>query len=615
MKNCLLLVIGIFIITACQTKEDQEPVIPPYFIDGGEDFLNVNKFSIRLNADSLKLSESGLWTILSGLDEEKVSFEDPKNPKTIFHGMPGEKYELLWEVKFGAKSSSDTVVVTFAPLQTEILEVSGDSFQTRKMLTGKSYDHGLWTIEGDYHHLRGLSNQGLVDEKDPNVLIYGLENTTIKITWTTWYGSKSASSSIEFESGEYQQEEALQELQILNNDYYYKVNENGDVIEINMLGIPRAWIFSDLEQFPELQALKYLEKLRIPGNPIYDFPEVITKSYHKLKYLDLSHNHFTTIPEDFGNLTELDTLIISSIPNLSTLPESIGNLKKLRYLDMVDAGLTSLPESFSEMTNLNYVSLELNNIAKLPEQIGNLKNLETFRGPVLSESIPASFSDLSSLKFCFFTVKGPNATLPEDFGRLTNLETLWLTGDYLRLPASFVNLTELQDLSITYSTGLTEIPMDFGKLNKLNKLVLVVRMPRLPESFDQLVNLQYLSLHGELNYLPNNIGNLKNLIGLSASSIKLKELPESFAELKYLREVRLISNEITHLPASIGELDNLYLMDIGRNDISEIPPSIAKLADTLRYLAVNGNTFTQSQFDWLKEMLPNTEITFTLPGD
>lgn len=615
MKYCLLLITGLFFLVSCQTKEDQEPVVPPYVIDGGEDFLNVNGFSIQLNADSLKLSERGLWTILSGLAEDKVYFEDPKNPKSIFHGMPGEKYQLLWEVSNGKKSSSDTVTVTFAPLETEITVVSGSSYQTRILLNGKTYDKGLWTINGDIHHLRGLSNQGLDDEKDPNVLIYGLENKTVEITWTTWYGSKSASATVEFRSGEYQQLEALQELGILDNKYYYKENENGDVVEITMLGIGRAWIFSDLEQFPELQALKHLEKLVLPGNPIYEFPEVITKSYHKLKYLDLSHNYFTSIPEDFGNLTELDTLVISSIPYISTLPESIGNLKKLKYLDMVHAGLTSLPESFSEMTSLNYVSLELNNIKKLPENIGNLKNLETFRGPVLSESIPASFSDLSSLKFCFFTVTGYNAVFPEDFGRLTNLETLWLSGDYRRLPESFVNLTQLKDLSIGSGTGLTEIPAGFGNLNKLRRLLLVVRMPRLPESFDQLVNLESLGLHGELHYLPNDIGNLKNLTGLSASNLKLKELPESFAELKNLRDVRLFSNEIIHLPSSLGELDNLYIMDIGRNKISEFPPSMAKLADTLRYLAVNGNNFSESQLAMLREMLPDTDITFTLPGD
>jgi hypothetical protein len=282
MKNYLLLIIGIFFLVSCQTKEDQEPVVPPYVINGGEDFLNVNRFSIQLNADSLKLSESGLWTILSGLAEDKVYFEDPKNPKSIFHGLPGEKYQLLWEVSNGKKSSSDTVTVTFAPLETEITVVSGSSYQTRIMLNGKTYDKGLWTINGDIHHLRGLSNQGFDDEKDPNVLIYGLENKTVEITWTTWYGSKSASATVEFSSGEYQQLEALQELGIWDNKYYYKENENGDVVEITMLGIGRAWIFSDLEQFPELQALKHLEKLVLPGNPIYEFPEVITKSYHKL---------------------------------------------------------------------------------------------------------------------------------------------------------------------------------------------------------------------------------------------------------------------------------------------------------------------------------------------
>ncbi|WP_026968011.1 leucine-rich repeat domain-containing protein [Algoriphagus terrigena] len=620
MKRTFLLPIFFLFIASlysCQEIEEKPNDIklpPPSH--GGKDVLDVEDFSVRLTADSLKPNEQGKWTILSGLIEDKVYFSDESDPKTFFHGMPGEEYLLLWELWKNSKKIEDTVKVSFTPLETEITESKADFHQTRIELHGKEYDRGKWTILGDYKNLVGMSTGTYKPEDEyPNIKVYGLENATIKIIWTTWYGSKSASDTLEFTSGEYQQREALESLGILDDHYYYKENENGDVIEITMLGVGRAWIFEDLERFPELQALKHLKRLILPGNPLYKFPEVITKSYHKLTYLNLSHNKIQNLPDDIGNLKELDTLVINTVPNLGKIPESFGNLKKLKYLDLVDAGITHLPESFSELTSLDYVDLNLNTIEKLPENIGNLKNLRTFRGPYLSKSIPNSFSDLSALEFCFFRVNGPNAILPEDFGKLTQLHTLWLTGDYQRLPESFSNLSNLKDFSVGNTSGLREVPQNFGNLKQLERLNLTVKLTTLPESFGNLSNLKFFILSGEIHYLPQSFGGLKNLEGFGANGCKLKELPESIGQLSKLKEIMMVYNHLTEIPASIGNLTQLHTLVLGRNRITKFPDSMANLANTLKFLAINGNNYPPSEVEKVRALLPNTEIITYLEGD
>ncbi len=45
---------------------------------------------------------------------------------------------------------------------------------------------------------------------------------------------------------------------------------------------------------------------------------------------------------------------------LTTLPESIGNLTKLKYIKLDDNQLTTLPESIGNLTQLN--QLDLNKI-------------------------------------------------------------------------------------------------------------------------------------------------------------------------------------------------------------------------------------------------------------
>lgn len=617
MKSFGLLILLAVALWSCQeVEETPRPDLPFPPTQGGEDILNSSNFWVKLDADSLQPKEQGKWSILSGLVDDKVYFSDQSDPKAIFNGLPGEEYHLLWELLKDDKKTEDTVNVSFVPLKTQITESRADFYRTRIEVSGVEYDRGKWSIIGDYHHIQGFST-GTYKPQDeyPDIRVYALEKTPIQIVWTTWYGSVSASDTLDFIPGEYHQKEALQELGILNNHYYYKENENGDVIEIAMLGDRRASKFANLELFPELQALKHLKRLILPGNPINKFPEVITKSYQQLTYLLLSHNRIQNLPEDIGNLQELDTLIISTVPDLGRIPESFGNLKKLKFLDLVNSGVTHLPESFGELTSLDYVDLDLNTIEKLPENIGNLKNLRTFRGPYLSKSIPNSFSELSALEFCYFRVNGPNVILPEDFGKLTQLHTLWLTGDYQRLPESFSNLINLKDFTVKNTSGLREIPQNFGDLRQLERLSLTLKLTTLPESLGNLSSLKSLTLSGEIDYLPQSFGRLRNLEAFRANDCKIKELPESIGQLSKLKSIRLVYNHLTEIPASIGDLSSLTMLALGRNRITKFPDTFYKLADTLKHLEINGNNYPPSEEEKIKAMLPYTQIITYLEGD
>lgn len=608
----LLFILGLMLVGCQDTDDGTEPIILP--TNGGADFFDVTDFSVTLSADNLLANETGKWAIHSGLVDNKVFFSSETNPKAVFHGLPGEQYKLLWQVRNGSKVTTDTVKVHFSPLQAEILDDSHWYHQTRRRLYGKSYDRGKWTFEGNYHHIRPHSSNAASDDEAENITFYGYENTDYKITWTTWYGSKSASVTLSFTTGEYGQDEALEDLGKVNKPYYYKRNDAGDVTELYLNSDPFGWIFGDSVQFPALKALKHLTKLQLNGSSLSNIPHVISAYYHKLQVLDMGHTRITHLGDDFGNLTELDTLYMNNL-DIPSLPESFGNLKSLRYLEMTKMGLTSLPESFSNLSNLNYLSCELNYIDKLPEAIGNLRSLETFRGPVLTKSIPASFSALTNLNFCFFTVTERPAVLPDDFGRLSKLETLWLTGDYRALPESFSSLVRLSDLWILYGSGLSSIPASFGNLTELRKLRLVVRIPELPFNVSGFANLKNFALHGFLDYLPENIGTLTNLETLGVSHVKLKAIPESIGQLKKLWSLNLSGNEITEIPASIADMSSLRDLYLGRNKITKFPRTMDRLSGTLRDLQINGNPYPEEELKYLRDVLPNTSILTWLAGD
>jgi Leucine-rich repeat (LRR) protein len=618
MKNSHITIISIiFLLLSCRDMEELPKIPEPPITNGGRDFLDVGEFNVKLDADELKPNHDGTWKIFSGMIDNKVLFEDIKDPKTIFRGLPGETYKLLWEIKNGLKSTTDTVIVKFLPLKTEITVNQAEYWQTRIELQGKSYDRGKWTIEGDYHHIYGPSGGGLYlpDDERPAIKFYGNENSTCKITWTTWYGSKSASATYEYKSGEYHQDEALEDLSILYSQNYYKKNEKGDVVELDLGGDSRGNKFNYIKDYPSFKAFKYLKKLNLHGDGIHTFPEVILSNYLDLNYLNISHNYFKTLPENFGDLIELDTLILSNNIYFEKLPDSFGELKKLRFLELSSLNIKSLPESFSNLSEVIYLNLEQNDIDKLPENIGNLRNMKTFRGPKLLQSVPNSFSNLTNLEFCFFTVKSGIAKLPEDIGRLTELKTLWLYGNYQSLPTSFSKLINLTDFVAINGAGITSMPENFGDLINLTKIQMTVKLKELPNSFSKLVNLKYLSIHGELNYLTSDIGNLTNLEEFGASYVKLKELPESIGNLKNIKVLIFAGNELTSIPSSIGDLTKIKELNFSRNKINTFPSSIFKLSNTLQHLVINGNPYSEDELNLLKLNLPNTTIITYLPGD
>ena len=91
-----------------------------------------------------------------------------------------------------------------------------------------------------------------------------------------------------------------------------------------------------------------------------------------LKELDLNDNQLTSIPESIGNLTKLERLYLQN--NQLTSLEGIENLTNLKVLKLSNNELTSL-EGIKNLTNLEVLKLSNNKLTSL-KGIENLTNLE-----------------------------------------------------------------------------------------------------------------------------------------------------------------------------------------------------------------------------------------------
>jgi internalin A len=79
-----------------------------------------------------------------------------------------------------------------------------------------------------------------------------------------------------------------------------------------------------------------------------------------------------------------------------------------------------------------------------------------------------------------------------------------------------------------------------------------------------------------LNFYPESISQLINLISFSPNYNQLSSLPESIGELTNLTELNLSNNQLNALPESIGKLTNLTKLIINENPLIHIPPEVIK---------------------------------------
>ncbi|XP_025631047.1 putative disease resistance RPP13-like protein 1 isoform X3 [Arachis hypogaea] len=126
-------------------------------------------------------------------------------------------------------------------------------------------------------------------------------------------------------------------------------------------------------------------------------------------------------------LKQLRVLSLSDYRNITVLPNSIGDLKHLRYLDLSCTRIERLPSAICKLYNLQTLLLSYcKDLTELPEEMGKLVNLRHL-----------------AIDYCWALTK-----LPEEMGKLVNLRRLDIHGTELQeIPVDIAKLENLQTLS------------------------------------------------------------------------------------------------------------------------------------------------------------------------
>ncbi|EDV23062.1 uncharacterized protein TRIADDRAFT_57945 [Trichoplax adhaerens] len=262
----------------------------------------------------------------------------------------------------------------------------------------------------------------------------------------------------------------------------------------------------------------------------------------KLKYLNLSNNKLTDLPDDFKDCSRnLQELNLAS-NYLTSLPNYIGSFISLLELDLSYNLISSLPTSLCRLTSLITLNLAGHQLKVLPsglDQLSLLKNLNLSGMPVM-EITEASVLHRNNMR-------------------------VTLTKGQPNRPVNGYDNDDYIDLFQACDEDGNHV-LDYLELNKLNNL-LFTKIVRLNEMFDE-------NNDNQQNAWP--ILGLKNLENLTLDYLPIRSIPEDFGNC--LTNLKTLSLRhcllLESLPASLGGLHLTKLEIVGTEKMRTPPPEI-----------------------------------------
>ncbi|GLT50393.1 hypothetical protein SLA2020_238800 [Shorea laevis] len=144
-----------------------------------------------------------------------------------------------------------------------------------------------------------------------------------------------------------------------------------------------------------------LSTLILSSNPnLSEIPESFFEEMLALKVLNLSSTAIETLPNSLSKLTNLSTLRLQLCKKLKYLP-SLANVRGLKKLDLHGAGIEVFPQGMWMLRRLEYLDLSFcPNLKEIPIGIlSNLSSLQYFAVCCLRETtIVKNFEDIARLK-------------------------------------------------------------------------------------------------------------------------------------------------------------------------------------------------------------------------
>ncbi|XP_029116204.1 putative disease resistance protein RGA4 isoform X2 [Elaeis guineensis] len=184
---------------------------------------------------------------------------------------------------------------------------------------------------------------------------------------------------------------------------------------------------------PPLLRTRCLRTLQIDWESEDELPNSIDNLKH-LRYLHVRSHCIKRLPKSVCLLYHLQTLILDG-SRLEELPDGLGNLTELRYFELHSYVIKRLPELVCRLHNLRTLKLFCPHLVELPCGLSNLTNLQDFElWSNVVTSLPGSICQLPNLQILDIGLCMNLVELPSGIGSLPNLRFLNTAGTGIHCP-------------------------------------------------------------------------------------------------------------------------------------------------------------------------------------
>lgn len=145
-----------------------------------------------------------------------------------------------------------------------------------------------------------------------------------------------------------------------------------------LAGSARLDLACGLEQFPQeiFHLADSLEVLNLTGNRLTSLPDDLGR-LHKLKVLFCSENRLSELPQGIGGCAQLQVVGVKSNRIVHVPPAALP--PRLRSLVLTDNRIEALPEALGDCTGLQKLMLSGNRLRHLPGNLQRCTGLELLR--------------------------------------------------------------------------------------------------------------------------------------------------------------------------------------------------------------------------------------------